>query len=217
MPRYSYPRFINFVQKINTIITHKGSRDGKTFYLGEEEIDRIVKDESYRIYEREGLLKIEGNRLVLYSHKVAKLFSVSGAFLENYLYIKLKKSGYFDDVMMSCVIDFSGQSRRYPVICEIDCLVIRDNHVLFTSCKSNKVAADDLNEIKVHNVIFGNTLSSPVMCTLEDLDQKSPSVYSKARELEVAVIDRSSFQRNRVAKDFLSVIEKTYNYEKMPD
>ena len=84
--------------------------------------------------------------------------------------------------MMSCVIDFSGQSRRYPVICEIDCLVIRDNHVLFTSCKSNKVAADDLNEIKVHNVIFGNTLSSPVMCTLEDLDQKSPSVYSKARE-----------------------------------
>ena len=87
------------------------------------------------------------------------MISVAGAFLENYLYLKLDESGLFDDIKMSAVIDFSDDKYAYPVRCEIDCLIIKDNRLLFVSCKSSKADATTLNEIYVHNHRFGNALS----------------------------------------------------------
>ena len=196
----SYSRFTTFVSKVNGIMAKKKVY-GVNYTLKDDEAARIRTDEAYYKYKNLGLLKVEGNRLSFPSRKIASLFTVSGAFLENYLYMKLTDSGYFDDVMMSAVVDFSGDIKRYPVVCEIDCLVLKDNHLLFVSCKSNKVDTADLNEIKVHNTMFGNDLSDPVLCTLDDIDVKSPSVYSKGRELSVAIIDHTSFEEDRLAED----------------
>ena len=212
----SYSRFTSFISKVNSVIAKK-QISGIHYALTNDEAARIRTDDAYYKYADLGLLKIEGNRLSFPSRKIASLFEVSGAFLENYLYMKLTDSGYFDDVMMSAVIDFSGDIKRYPVVCEIDCLVLKDNRLLFVSCKSNKVDTAALNEIKVHNTMFGNSLSYPVLCTLDDLDTKSPSVYGKGRELSVAIIDRSSFEEERLAEDFLAILEDRYTYEKLPD
>ena len=212
----SYSRFTSFVSKVNSVMAKKKAY-GVNYALTNDEAVRIRADEAYCRYEELGLLKVEKNRLSFPSKKIASLFEVSGAFLENYLYMKLTDSGYFDDVMMSVVIDFSGDIKRYPVVCEIDCLVLRDNHLLFVSCKSNKVDTNDLNEIKVHNTMFGNDLSDPVLCTLDDIDVKSPSIYSKGRELSVAIIDHTSFEEGRLAEAFLAVLEDRYTYENLPD
>ena len=140
---------------------------------------------------------------------------VSGAFLENYLYIKLTESGKFDDVKMSTVIDFSDNKYIYPVRCEIDCLIIRNNRLLFVSCKSSKADASTLNEIYVHNHRFGNVLSMPVLCVCEELDRKYPSTYAKGEELGIYLIDRSSFMKGDISEAFASIFDGTYVYDKI--
>ena len=210
---HNYSRFTGFVQKVNSLIAKKSLYEGNSYILDEKEALILSSDENYRKYYEIGALELVSKRLMFKTRALAKMFTVSGSFLENYLKLKLKKSGYFDDVKMSCVIDFSNGIRKYPITCEIDCLVIKDNHLLFISCKSNKVDTGDLNEIKVHNVMFGNDLSNPVMCTLDDLDIKNPSVYGKAKELGVAIVDKTDFMRDEVALRFKEIIEGTFNYE----
>ena len=211
---HSYPHFTNFVQKVNSLID-RNNRNKRVFSIKNNGAQKIITDEQYHKYRDLGLLKVEDDKVFFPNEEIAKLFSVSGAFLENYIYLKLTESGYFDDVKMSVVIDFSGKIRRYPIICEIDCLVIKDNHLLFVSCKSNKVDTGDLNEIKVHDNMFGNKLSNPVLCTLDDINTKSPSVYGKARELGVAIIDKTAFENHNIAEEFKEIIEEVYEYESL--
>ena len=116
---------------------------------------------------------------------------------------------------MSNTIEFSRAQWRYPVTCEIDCLVLKNNELLFISIKSNKVDKDALNEIKVHNVMFGNSQSKAVICSNNDLSQEKPSVYAKAEELKVYVIDNTSFKKDRLAQDILSIIDQSYQYERI--
>ncbi|MBR2577844.1 MAG: DUF1887 family protein, partial [Erysipelotrichaceae bacterium] len=166
-------------------------------------------------YKSLDLFEIEGNELRFYNSDIRRIFMVSGAFLENYIYHKLKESGYFDDVQMSATIEFSDDRWKYPVSCEIDCMVLKNNNLLFVSVKSNKVEKDDLNEIKVHNVVFGNRQSSPVICINSDLSDKKPSIYAKAEELGVYVIDSSTFRDDELVERFISIMEGTYEYEKI--
>ena len=140
---------------------------------------------------------------------------VTGAFLENYIYHKLIDSNLFDDILMSSTIEFNDEQWKYPVTCEIDCLVLKDNNLLFVSIKSNKTEKDDLNEIKVHNVMFGNKQSKPVICMLSDLSLKRPSIYAKAEELNVYVIDSTAFIKDNIPETFLSIIDGTYEYERI--
>ena len=211
----SYSRFTGFLSRVASVMNKDRCRGGRIYTLDDDAAKRLRNDEGYRTYEALGLLELDRNTLSFPTREIASMFGVTGAFLENYLYLKLKESGYFDDVRMSCVIDFNKHLRKYPVVCEIDCLVIKDNHILFVSCKSNKVDTGDLNEIKVHDTMFGNRISHPVLCTLDDLNVKSPSVYSKARELDVAIIDSTDFEKGEVPLRFLEIIRDTYDYERI--
>ena len=114
---------------------------------------------------------------------------------------------------MSVDVDFSNDKYNHPVKCEIDCLVMKDNRLLFVSCKSSKAETDDLNEIYVHNSMFGNTLSSPVLCVAEELDHKYPGVYVKAEELGVYIVDKSSFKNGDISNVFIDIINKNYTYD----
>ena len=114
---------------------------------------------------------------------------------------------------MSTVIDFSDERYSYPVRCEIDCLIIKDNKLLFVSCKSNKADTEALNEIYVHNHHFGNVLSLPVLCVCEEMDRKYPSTYAKGEELGVYLVDRSSFLDHEICEVFESILNDTYVYD----
>lgn len=211
-----YSAFLSFVSRINNLLSHYKEQDG-TYDLDAKLAKQIKSDEGYRRFASLGLFKIEGERLIFANKELRELFKVSGSFLENYIYHKLIGTHYFDEVLMSVVIDFSGYERRYPIVCELDCIALKDNHLLFTSCKSNKVDSLDLCEIKVHNQMFGNNLSHPVVCTIDDLDVKSPAIYAKAKQLEVAVIDRTAFKQDRLAEYFAAIVDGTYRYESAAD
>ncbi len=209
-----YSRFISFVSKINSLVTNL-DRNKNVFYINEDIKKKIVSDDNYLRFKEYGLFLLEDGKLIFFDEEIAKLFTVSGTFLENYLYHKLVESDKFDDVSMSVTIEFNNEQWKYPVRCEIDLLVLKDNSLLFTSVKSNKVEAADLNEIKVHNLMFGNIYSKPVICINSNLSKNSPSIYAKGEELNIAIIDEDSFKNDDVVAQFLSVIDNTYKYDKI--
>lgn len=209
-----YTIFTSFVSRINAYINDYQS-ENNTFHLNERTIKKILSDEQYHQYKDLNLFTIEGNDLTFFNDDIKKIFTVSGTFLENYIYHKLIDSNLFDEVSMSNTIEFSRAQWHYPVTCEIDCLVLKNNELLFISIKSNKVDKDALNEIKVHNVMFGNSQSKAVICSNNDLSQEKPSVYAKAEELKVYVIDNTSFKKDRLAQDILSIINQSYQYERI--
>lgn len=209
-----YPAFIRYMTRINSYTNNVRKIGNLSYQLDRETIQRIKTDGCYK--KCGDLFVIEDDVLTFKNRKLKDTVCVSGAFLENYLYIKLRESELFDDVMMSAVIDFSDDKYKQPVRCEIDCLVIRNNHLLFVSCKSSKADTADLNEIYVHNSMFGNALSKPALCVGEELDRKYPSVYAKAEELGIYIIDRSSFIDRDVSEVFLSILNNDYQYDILP-
>ncbi|MBQ1483212.1 MAG: DUF1887 family protein [Erysipelotrichaceae bacterium] len=210
----TYPAFTRFITKVNTIINSSKYLGFNTYKLTESDRNAIASDNTYKNIE--DLFTIDDkDRLRFKNRKLREMVAVSGAFLENYLYIKLTESGLFDDVKMSTVIDFAEDNFRYPVRCEIDCLIIKDNRLLFVSCKSSKVDTEALNEIYVHNHRFGNVLSVPVLCVFEELDRKYPSTYAKGEELGIFLVDRSSFVENDVSEVFASILDGTYIYDEV--
>ena len=208
----NYQAFVRYITKLNTIINARDALGNNTYQLKQSDTLELMSDAEYE--KTKELFTIDkGNRLQFTTRKLKEMISVSGAFLENYLYIKLKESGEFDDIKMSVVIDFSDDSYSYPVRCELDCLVIKDNKLLFVSCKSSKADASTLNEIYVHNHRFGNALSLPVLCVCEELDRKYPSIYAKGEELNIYLVDRSSFEEGKISEVFASIFDGTYVYD----
>ena len=209
----NYAAVIRYLTKVNSLLNDDDYQGNNTFLLEEEKKRNILTDVSYK--KISDLFRIEEDKLIFKNTKLRNLIGVSGAFLENYIYIKLSESGYFDDVKMSVVIDFADEKYTHPVRCEVDCLVIKDNHLLFVSCKSTKVDTTALNEIYVHNSKFGNCLSKAAICVCEELDRKYPSFYAKGQELGIYLIDKSSFKGNEIAEAFKSIFDGTYVYDEL--
>ena len=207
-----YSSFVGFVQRLNSYLSHRKITDLK-YSLSKELRYKIMADDVYQKIKNIGLFSIDDNSLTFMNKEIEDMFRVSGAFLENYLYVVLKESNLFDEVDMSCIIDFSSYYEEYPIVCEIDNMVMKDNHLLFISCKSNKVDNNALFEIKVYNYILGNKLSSAAICTLDDLNKTSPTVYLKAKELKIGVIDKTAFIRKEIPETILSIMNNSYKYE----
>ncbi len=204
-----YSEFISYVSKINSIL-YNCDNDGVNYYLNDSTLNKIINDNNYLKFKNLNLFTINKNVLSFLNIEIAKLFTVSGTFLENYIYNKLIDSKLFDDVKMSVKIEFSNE-QKVPVTCELDCLILKDNNLLFTSIKSNKVEPDDLNEIKVHNVMFGNQYSKPVICIYNELSENRPGIYAKAQELGVYVIEECMF-KSGIADNIFKIINNTYSY-----
>ncbi len=209
-----YNRFISFISKINSLVSYL-EHNKNIYYINEAIKDKILSDDNYLRFKKYNLFTFESNKLIFFNEEIGHMFEISGSFLENYLYHKLSDSKEFDDVQMSVTIEFNNEQWKYPVRCELDCLVIKDNNLLFTSIKSNKVETSDLNEIKVHNVMFGNQYSKPVICINSNLSNDRPNIYAKGEELKIAIIDEDTFRNDEVVNKFISIINNTYKYDKL--
>lgn len=211
----NYSKFISYVNSVNQLISNFNNEDN-TYYLNESVINKITSSSYYtKYFNTLNLFKIEDNKLIFFNDDIKRIFTASGSLLEDYIYNKLIDSNLFDDVSMSVKIEFNTKEYKYPVTCELDGLVLKDNTLLFVSVKSNKVDASALNEIKVHNIRFGNNYSKSVICVNSDLNVDSPWIYSKAMELGIYVIDDPYFKQDKIADKFLSIINNTYNYDKI--
>ena len=212
----NFSTFTKYVSKLNTIlVANKQNKISPCVYrLSDKYINEIRKDSSFK--KSGALFNLRDDDIVFKTEKLRQLVGVSGAFLENYIYHKLIESKMFDDVKMSVVIDFSNGRSNYPVRCEVDLLVLKNNQLLFVSCKSNKIDHTDIHEIYVHDKMFGNCLSKPVMCLCEEANVKYPSMYLKAYESQVYVIDKSNILEEDFPEVFNRIFDDTYVYDSLP-
>ena len=208
---HKYTKFVNYVSYMAQLI----SKSSAAIRLNAYEKEKVQQNEIYAIMHENSVLWIDGDVLKIKNRYFRKLLTNAGAWLETYLYICYVESGLFDECSMSSIINFKKHNDIHPITCEIDLMLVKNNYLLFISCKSNKVDTSALNEIKLHNYFFGNRISNAMVCTMEDLNIKNPSVYQKAIELGVAIIDVTTIEAKEVAKVTLDLINDKYCYEKV--
>ena len=208
-----YSAFIKYMTLVNNKMSDNNYLGNYEYAINKKDYDELVEENIFNYIDE--LFGLEDDRISFINRKIRDIVTVSGTFLENYLYIKLSEADYFDDIKMSVIIDFSDEKYYHPVRCEIDCLVIKDNQLLFCSCKSSKASTDDLNEIFVHNRMFGNSRSKAVIFVGEELDRRYPSMYAKAIELGIYVVDKSSLLSKGAFAEFKEICEGTYKYDNL--
>lgn len=208
-----YSSFIKYMTLVNNKMSDNNYLGNNEYAINKGDYAQLITQNDFNNIEE--LFDLEEDRIRFKNRKIKDIVTVSGTFLENYLYIRLSELNYFDDIKMSVIIDFADEKYSHPVRCEIDCLIIKDNQLLFTSCKSSKASTDDLNEIYVHNKMFGNCRSKPVIFVGEELDRRYPSIYAKGIELGIYIVDKSSLINKGVGEEFREIAEGTYKYDQI--
>ena len=204
-----YGLFANFISRIMQAL-----RGNDKATLSKKQQASLKTSPFYPLFDSLHIIDINKGMLNIDKRFKLQLINV-GSWLESYLYILIRESGLFDDCIMSASIDFSAREDYFPVVCEIDMIVAYNNHTAFISCKSNKVDTPALNEIKVHNLMFGSNLSKAIVFTADDLNINNPPIFEKAQELDVAIIDKTMIKNNTVPLVLKKIFNDEYIYEKV--
>lgn len=114
-----------------------------------------------------------------------------GICLEIYVFAALLKSGLFDDVMISVVIDWDGKLfEPTNTINEIDVMATIGSVPLFISCKSGTPNVTALNEIKTMALQFGGNHAKAVLVTMSDVKEKDRYFAQRADDMGIVLIGR---------------------------
>lgn len=202
-----------FTRVIGILAQAISKEENGQIVLSKNYLKELRSNQSFAILERHHILYLNQNRLIILKDGLRPLLINAGAWLETYLYIVSKESGLFDEEAMSVVIDFKGSDKKYPITCEIDLVLLLNNRLLLVSCKSNKVDAAAVNEICLHNYVLGNNLSSAMVATMEDLNVKNPTIYEKAKELSVSVLDMPRLMEEDAQKIIFDSMLGRFKYE----
>ena len=133
------------------------------------------------------------------SETVKELLKSDGFWLEFYTYYMAYMLNYFDDIAMSSIIDWIPDSEDYrDPINEIDVILVKGIKPVFISCKTSVPSVFDLYEIKSLTEKFGGSIAKAALVTSSDLSYNQ-SFFVRARELNVALIDKSSLAPNILA------------------
>ena len=204
-----YGNFTSFISRTMQILKGKTKAP-----ISKKQAASLKSSPYFSLFQDLHILEVTSSNLMI-DDRYRLLMTNVGSWLESYLYLTLKESGLFDDCVMSAAIDFSAREDVYPVVCEIDMIVALNNRLVFVSCKSNKVDTQALNEIKVHNVMFGNDMSKACIFTADDLNVNNPPIFEKAQELDVAVIDSTAIKNKAISLVMKKILEGTYSYERV--
>lgn len=124
-----------------------------------------------------------------------------GVWLELYLYIVARESGYFDDVQVSVVIDWEGEEHKgQGTINEVDLILTRGPTPVFISCKTGTPNTQALNELQVLTERYGGYWARGVLATMSRLAQVNPAVYRRAADMGIYVLQYEDLTDGRLAE-----------------
>lgn len=139
-----------------------------------------------------------------------------GIWLELYGFITAYRTAWFNDVKTSVLIGWTQESEMPRSITrnEIDIMLVKGVTPVFISCKMGHPTPLALSEIRLLSGRFGGVLAKTVLLTASDVFHQNRAVYNRARELNVAIIDRNDFEENAVARRLQEVAEGKFQYRK---
>ena len=109
-----------------------------------------------------------------------------GSVLELYVYKACVRSGSYQDVKTSVIVDWDGHSSRDSVSNEIDVVAVRGIRPTFISCKTCEIRTEALNELAILRDRFGGEVSRAIILSAE---RARTVTRNRAQELDIEVID----------------------------
>ena len=129
-----------------------------------------------------------------------------GITLELYVYAVAIKSGIYDDVQISVVIDWDGNlEAKINTINEIDVMLTRGIVPVFISCKSGTPNVMALNEIKTLAKQFGGEYARPVLVTMADIRRRDRHLWQRAQDMGVDIVDREDLIGEKLSKRLYNI------------
>ncbi len=115
-----------------------------------------------------------------------------GVTLELYVFAIAQKSGEFDDVKISIIVDWDGEEDNpLNTLNEVDVMLVKGQVPLFISCKSGQPNVTALNEIRTLATRFGGINGRPVLVTMSEMRESDPHFCQRAEDMGIALIDAS--------------------------
>lgn len=184
------------------------SEPGLTIILkkSREISERLVR--IFELFVNQGFIK----DLVIEEHQirftcvalfVKEMLAVKGSWLEMYVYIHAKRSGLFSEVYQSVMIGWDLQKRpQFNVENEIDVVLMKQGIPIFISCKLTNPKPDALNEIFALASSFGGYGAVPALATSSDVRNRNRTLYNRAEEMGVTLLDASVLNKEGMMKFF---------------
>ena len=120
-----------------------------------------------------------------------------GSVLELYVWKACVRSGSYQDVRVSVVVDWEGQNTRDGVSNEIDVVAVRGIMPVFISCKTSEIHTEALNELAILRDRFGGEVSRAIIVSAE---RASTVTRNRAAELDIEVIDLDELDPEQLSK-----------------
>ena len=127
-----------------------------------------------------------------------------GSVLETYVYKACLEAGIFDDVRLSVIVDWEGESTANSVSNELDVMCCRGVVPLFISCKTCDVKTEALNELAVLRDRFGGEMARAAIVTAE---RGNARTRNRAAELNIQVIELSDLPADRLRQRLRSCMK----------
>lgn len=129
---------------------------------------------------------------------VKKYLTDFGSWLELYVYIQLKQSNLFSDVRLSVKVNWDKIKKfNSEVINEIDVTFFNGVYPIFVSCKLSEPSTEALQELSMYPNYFGGHYSKCIIVTLGKFKSERSSVYNRAIQMGIGVIDGEDIKRGK--------------------
>ena len=137
---------------------------------------------------------------------VKEMLAVKGSWLELYVYILAKQSKLFTEVYQSVMIGWDLERKpKFNVENEIDVVLMKAGRPVFISCKMTCPKPDDLNEIFALANSFGGYGAVPALVTSYNVRKRNRTLWNRAKEMGVLLIDYEDLNRERLKRIFQNV------------
>ena len=111
-----------------------------------------------------------------------------GSALELCVYTACARSGFFDDVCLSAVVNWHyGPKGGGSVTNEIDVMAVQNVRPVFISCKATDIKTEALNELKILRDRFGGEGSFAAIITTSMTGKNDLAMRNRAQELGIRV------------------------------
>lgn len=124
-----------------------------------------------------------------------------GIWLECYTYDVVKASGAFDDVGMSCVVEWADGK----TVNELDVVATAGAGLASISCKTCAPDMVAINEVKVLSDRFGAGLAQPVLSVMPKGREKLTGTATRCKESGVELIDIRNLSREEAIAAFAAI------------
>lgn len=154
--------------------------------------------------------EIGPDRYIYASHADKEYMTVSGIWLELYIYIQAKKC--FDEVYMGVDIDWNKRDICQNRDNEIDVVIMKDSQPIFISCKMRPIEKEAVYEIYSMARRLGGNYAKSLIATTSDVrsgkDERN-GIYLRMTKMKVGLIESRDFINREPKEVFADAIRMT--------